>query len=76
MNHYMLLSRLQQDCDYYLNFGGRQPKHLWAGEEKAHISKMKEIYNALEIKPEWITLEEIEQYEKSFFNNLSPLKYN
>ena len=30
---YMLLSRLQSDCDYYLHYGGRYPKVLWAGDE-------------------------------------------
>lgn len=61
--NYQLLSRLQQDCDYYLGHGNRAKKHLWAGDEAEQIAKMKEIYASLPEKPEWITLEQIAQYE-------------
>jgi NAD(P)H-flavin reductase len=61
--NYQLLSRLQQDCDYYLGFGNRAKKHLWAGDEAEQIAKMREIYNALSEKPEWLTLEDIDRYE-------------
>ena len=27
---YMMLSRMKQDCDYYLGNGGRSTNHLWA----------------------------------------------
>lgn len=65
---YMLLSRLQQDCEYYLGCGNRAKKHLWAGDEVSQIQKMKELYNALPEKPEWLTLERIEQYEAEMVN--------
>ena len=38
---YLLLGRLRQDCDFYLGYGGRNAKILWAGEESDHIKKMK-----------------------------------
>lgn len=60
---YQLLGRLQQDCDYYLGFGNRAKKHLWAGDEAEQIAKMREIYGSLPEKPEWITLEKIAEYE-------------
>lgn len=60
---YMLLGRLQRDCEYYLGHGNRAKKHLWAGEEAEQIAKMKELFNGFKVKPEWITLEKIEQYE-------------
>lgn len=60
---YQLLGRLQMDCKYYLGNGGRAKKHLWAQDEVEQIQKMKELYAGLPVKPEWITLEEIEQYE-------------
>jgi hypothetical protein len=60
---YMLLGRLQQDCDYFLNFGSRSEKHLWAGNVPDQIAKMREIYNTLPVKPEWITLDKIAEYE-------------
>ena len=28
---YQLLDRLRSDCEYYLNYGNRHPKTLWAG---------------------------------------------
>lgn len=60
---YQLLGRLQQDCEYYLGFGGRAKSRLWAGDEVAQIRQMKELYAGLSEKPEWITLEAIERYE-------------
>lgn len=63
--NYQLLSRLQQDCEYYLGHGNRSKKHLWALDEAAQIKKMKELYEGLREKPEWISLEEIERYERS-----------
>lgn len=64
--NYMLLSRLQEDCNYFLGNGNRHEKHLWAGNVQDHIAKMKELYNCFpeEIKPEWITMKDIEDYEK------------
>jgi len=61
---YQMLSRLQMDCDYYLGNGNRNIKHLWADDEKSHIQEMKDIYNSLDEKPEWLKWEEILQYEK------------
>lgn len=61
--NYQLLARLQQDCEYYLGFGARHKKHLWAQDEAEQIQKMKELYAALPEKPEWITLADIEKYE-------------
>lgn len=34
---YMLLSRMQSDCEYYLNYGNRNPKRLWAGDEQLAV---------------------------------------
>lgn len=61
---YMLLDRLRQDCDYYLGNGNRHTKHLWAGSVDAQIKEMKKIWNSLKEKPEWLTMEDINNYEK------------
>lgn len=61
---YMLLSRLQQDCDYFLGAGGRAEKHLWAGNVQDQIAKMREIYDTLAEKPQWLTAEDIDRYER------------
>ena len=63
---YMMLSRMKQDCDYYLGYGNRYANHLWAGDEKAQIENMKALWNSFpeEDKPEWLTWEELLEYEK------------
>ena len=63
---YMLLSRMIQDCKYYLGYGNRYPKHLWAGDEKEQIEVMKMLYNSFsdEDKPEWVTMQDIEDFEQ------------
>lgn len=63
---YMILDRMRQDCDYYLGYGNRNAKQLWAGDEKAQIENMKALWNSFpeEDKPEWLTWEDILEYEK------------
>lgn len=61
---YSLLSRLESDCKYFLGNGNGNVKDLWAGSVDKQIAKMKELYNQLEEKPEWITMEDIDNYEK------------
>ena len=63
--NYMMLSRLQQDCDYYLGYGNRNEKYLWALNVDDHIKEMKKIYNDFSIdkKPEWLTYDDILEYE-------------
>ena len=62
---YKLLSRMQFDCEYYLGFGLRCAKRLWAGSEKEQIETMKAVWNSFpeDGKPEWLTWEGIEAYE-------------
>lgn len=65
--NYMLLSRLQDDCDYYLGNGGRNAKHsLWAQDEQAQIYKMRELWDSFaeDAKPQWLSMEEINEYAK------------
>ena len=69
--NYMMLGRLESDCKYYLGYGYRNAKHLWAGNEEEQINKMKELYNSFadDKKPEWLTYEQILQYEKAMINS-------
>ena len=62
--NYRLLSRLKADCDYFLDTGGRAEKYLWAGNVRAQIAKMREIYETLPAKPEWLTKEAIDDYDE------------
>ena len=59
---YFLLSRLKADCEYFLGAGGRAEKHLWAGNVREQIAKMRELYAALPDEPEWLTMEDIDRY--------------
>ena len=65
---YQLLARLQMDCDYYLGYGHRSPNHLWADDEKDQIQNMKDLYHTFDEKPEWLTLADIEEYEKKMLD--------
>ena len=66
--NYRLLGRLKGDCEYFLGHGNGCEKHLWSGNVKDQISKMKELWNGFLIKPEWLTMEQIEKYEKDMLN--------
>ena len=65
--NYMLLSRLQNDCKYFLGFGNGLEKYLWAGTVEEHIEEMEKLYNNLAIKPEWITEEDIQKYKINMY---------
>lgn len=61
---YMLLSRLQADCEYYLGFGNRNPGRLWAGSEAEQIEYMTKIHDSFgeAEKTEWLAMEKIKEY--------------
>ena len=63
---YMLLSRMQSDCAYYLGNGRLYGPHLWAGNERDQIKDMKILWNSFpdDKKPEWISYEDILAYER------------
>jgi hypothetical protein len=61
--NYMLLSRLKMDCDYYLGNGQIYGSHLWAGDERKQIDKMRELWNGFKKKPAWLSMDDIETYE-------------
>lgn len=63
---YMLLSRLQNDCEYYLDLGNRFPGCLWAGNEQKQIEYMIRLHESFkeDEKPQWLTMEEIKEYAR------------
>lgn len=65
---YRLLSRLIQDCEYYINNPAKQTasKHLWAGNVKDQIKTMRDILDSFkeDEKPEWTSMTEIDELEK------------
>jgi len=71
--NYMMLSRLQSDCDYYLGYGNRSEKNLWADDVDKHIAEMKRLWNGFpeDKKPEWLSMDEILEYEKKMKEEFS-----
>ena len=63
-SEYRLLSRLKSDCEYFLGEGARAEKHLWAGSVDKQIEKMRELYEQLPEKPEWLSNQDIDNYER------------
>jgi len=60
---YMMLSRLQQDNEYFLGNGNGAEHQLWAGNIEDQIKEMNKIWKKLKDKPDWISLEDIADYE-------------
>lgn len=73
---YQMLSRLESDCKYFLENGNGVEKYLWALKVDNQISAMKEIYNKLKEKPEWLSLEQINNYEKEMKTKLNEKTLN
>ncbi|MBI9013812.1 MAG: hypothetical protein JEZ08_16380 [Clostridiales bacterium] len=69
---YMILSRLQSDCDYYLGYGNRSEKRLYNGNVEEHIQQMKDLYNSFSTdeKPDWLTIDKIMKYEELMTENV------
>ena len=61
---YMMLSRMKQDCEYYFGNGGRNPKILWAGDEKSQLENMVALWRTFDPddRPEWLTWGDIVYY--------------
>lgn len=61
---YMMLSRMKQDCDYYLGNGNRSVNHLWAQDEQSQIDNMVALWKTFdpEDRPEWLTWGDLLHY--------------
>ena len=70
---YMLLSRMQSDCEYYLNYGNRNPKRLWAGDEQRQIEYMILLHDSFkeDEKPQWLTMMKLSTIKRECLS-LSP----
>lgn len=63
---YQLLDRMRQDCLYFLSYGRRNPKYLWANDAAGQLVYMKAVWDSFpsDGKPEWMTMDEITSLEK------------
>jgi hypothetical protein len=68
---YMMLGRLIADNDYYLGYGNRSERNLWAGNVDDQIDEMKKLWNKLPAdgKPEWLSMQDILNYEEQMKEN-------
>lgn len=69
---YAMLDRMRSQCDYYLGYGNRNKKHLAYDTEQEHINAMKIRWNSFpeDQKPEWLTWEQILDYEKAMIKEV------
>lgn len=70
---YMMLSRYKSDCDYFLGYGNGYEGHLYYKEVNKHCDEMKKLHDSFSDneKPEWLTVEQIEQYRTDMLELLS-----
>jgi len=67
--NYMLLSRYQQDIEYFLNYGNRSERNLFFDTKEEHIEETIKLWEKLEPKPEWLTFEQLTDYKTRMLNN-------
>ena len=63
---YMMLSRLKSDCDTHLDTENKYAYRLAESARAGIIKNMKDLWNGFKDneKPEWLTWEQILEYEK------------
>ena len=61
---YQMLGRMRSDCEYFLGYGNRCTKGLWGKSVEKHIEAMRRIWNELKEKPAWLSMEQIDEYER------------
>jgi len=63
---YMILARLQMDFEYFFGYGGLCEKHLYHNTIDEHLADTKKRWGDLpeEGKPEWFTLDQLNEYER------------
>ncbi|MDY0292522.1 MAG: LPD11 domain-containing protein [Desulfuromonadaceae bacterium] len=64
---YKMLGRLQMDCQYFIGNGSGHEKHLWALSAPDQIAEMKKLWNGIRVKPEWLSMEDIEDFKSKMF---------
>lgn len=72
---YMMLDRLKSDCNYVLGAGGPGAvRQMWAGAVGEQIAEMRRLWDKLpeDAKPEWLTMEQINEYEQRLTEAAAP----
>lgn len=58
-NPYRLLDRCIQDVNYWLGYGNRSDKHLWAGNPQEQYEVIEFLYDVCDPKPDWFTEDDL-----------------
>lgn len=63
-NDYRMLGRLKQDCEYFLGYGAGNEDALYYKNVAAHCDAMEKLWNSFSEadKPEWLSMEDINEY--------------
>ena len=63
--NYMMLGRMQSDNDYFLGNGNGNEPQLHQGSVEKQIAEMKRLWNNFseDKKPEWLSMNDILEYE-------------
>jgi len=71
--NYMMLGRMQSDCDYFLGNGNGNEGQLHQLSVDAQIKEMKRLWNNLpeDGKPEWLSMNDILEYESKMKEKLN-----
>lgn len=59
-----MLGRLKQDCEYFLGYGAGNEDALYYKNVAAHCDAMEKLWNSFSEadKPEWLSMEDINEY--------------
>lgn len=74
---YMMLDRLRTDCEYFLGNGNGFLVSLYYKDIDKHIEEMKKLYKSFleQEKPEWISLEDIDNYKQKMNEKLKETNF-
>lgn len=67
---YRLLGRLKSDCDYFLGYRNAYEGYLYFMNIKKHCDEMEKLWKSFADydKPEWLTLEQINEYREKMLD--------
>ena len=59
---YMMLDMMKSRVEYFLGWGKGHLRHLNGESIDQHIKEMTDLWNSLKEKPEWLTIDQINEY--------------
>lgn len=59
---YAMLAMMRSKVEYFLGWGKGHLRHLSGESVDQHIKEMKDYWNSLKEKPDWLTMDQIDDY--------------